>query len=47
MYLLLLYCCRGVFGALTLLVGHQEEQPACKKKLSDEALVWLSLWCEA
>jgi len=25
------------FGALTLLVGHQKEQPACKK-LSDEVL---------
>jgi len=27
------------FSALTLLVGHQEEQPACKK-LSDEVLAW-------
>jgi len=26
---------------LTLLVGHQEEHPACKK-LSDEVLAWLS-----
>jgi len=26
-------------SALTLLVGHQEEQPACKK-LSDEVLAW-------
>ena len=29
------------FGALTLLAGHLEEYPACK--LSDEALVWLSV----
>jgi len=29
------------FGALTLLVEHQEEHPACKK-LSDEVLAWLS-----
>jgi len=27
---------------LTLLVGHQEEHPACKK-LSDEVLMWLTL----
>ena len=33
------------FSALTLLVGHQEEHPACKK-LSDEVLVWLSVWSE-
>jgi len=31
--------------ALTLLVGHQEEHPACKK-LSDEVLAWLSVWSE-
>jgi len=30
------------FSALTLLVGHQEEHPACKK-LSDEVLAWLSV----
>jgi len=30
------------FSALTLLVGHQEEHPACKK-LSDEVFVWLSV----
>jgi len=30
---------------LTLLAGHQEEHPACKK-LSDEVLVWLSVWSE-
>ena len=30
------------FGALILLVGHQEEQPACKT-LSDEVLPWLSV----
>jgi len=28
---------------LTLLVGHQEEHPACKK-LSDGVLAWLSVW---
>jgi len=32
------------FSALTLLVGHQEEHPACKKS-NDEVLVWLSVWC--
>jgi len=30
-------------SALILLVGHQERHPACKK-LSDEVLVWLSVW---
>jgi len=29
--------------ALTLLVGHQEKQPA-RKKLSDGVLAWLSVW---
>jgi len=33
------------FSALALLVGHQEEHLACKK-LSDEVLVWLSVWSE-
>jgi len=33
------------FSALTLLVGHQEEHPACKK-LSDEVLARLSVWSE-
>ena len=33
------------FSALTLLFGCQEEHPACKK-LSDEVLVWLSIWSE-
>jgi len=32
-------------SALILLVGHREEHPACKK-LSDEVLVWLSVWTE-
>jgi len=31
------------FSALTLLVGRQQEYPACKK-LSDEVLAWLSVW---
>jgi len=30
-------------SALALLVGHQEEHLACEK-LSDEVLVWLSVW---
>ena len=34
------------FSALTLLVGRQEGQPACKK-LSDGVLVWLSVWSDA
>ena len=33
------------WGSLTLLVGRQEEHPACKK-LYDEVLVWLSVWSE-
>jgi len=32
-------------SALSLLVWHQEEYPACKK-LSDEVLLWLSVWSE-
>jgi len=31
------------FSALTLLVGWQEEHPACKKQ-SGVVLVWLSVW---
>jgi len=33
----------AAFSALTLLFGHQEEHPACKK-LSDEVLAWLAVW---
>jgi len=33
------------FSALTLLVGRQEEHPV-RKKLSDEVLLWLSVWSE-
>ena len=33
------------FSALRLLVGWQEEHPACKK-LSGEVLVWLPVWNE-
>ena len=33
------------FSALTLLVGRQEEHPAWKK-LSDDVLMWLSVWSE-
>jgi len=32
-------------NTLKLLVGWQEEHPACKK-LSDVVLVWLSIWSE-
>jgi len=33
------------FSALTLKVGHQEEQPATAcKQLNDEVLAWLSVW---
>ena len=35
----------GVFSTLTLLVGQQEEQPACKN-LSDGLQAWLSVWSE-
>jgi len=31
--------------ALTLLVGDQEQHPACKD-FSDEVLLWLSVWSE-
>jgi len=34
------------FGALTLLVGHQEKHLTCKM-LSDEVLAWLSVWTGA
>jgi len=33
------------FSDLTLLVGHEEEHPS-SKNLSDEVLVWLSVWSE-
>ena len=33
------------FSGFTLLVGHQEEHPACKK-LSDKLLAWLSVCSE-
>jgi len=36
---------RCAFIALTLLVGRQEEHPACKK-LSGGVLAWLSVWSE-
>jgi len=38
------YCANAV-SALTLLVGRQEEHPACKK-LSNGVLAWLSVWSE-
>jgi len=33
-----------VFDALTLLVGRQEEHPACE--FSGQVLAWLSVWSE-
>jgi len=36
-------CCVCAFSALTLLVGHQEGRPACKK-MSGGVLAWLSVW---
>ena len=41
--------CNGkfnAFSALTLLVGRQEEHPACKKYGVMEVLAWLSVWSE-
>ena len=38
-------CCWKAFSALTLLVGWQEEHPACKK-LSGVVLALLSVWSE-
>jgi len=38
--------CYTAFSALTLLVGRQEGHPACKKNLSGDVLVWLSVWSE-
>jgi len=35
----------NAFSALTLLVGQQEEHPACKK-LSGGVLAWLPVWSE-
>ena len=43
-YFFIFYCMALIaFSALTLLVGRQEEHPACKK-LSGGVLVWLSVW---
>jgi len=36
---------KNIEDALTLLVGRQEEHPACKK-LSGGVLAWLSVWSE-
>jgi len=46
--LYLVFICNGLFfafSALTLLVGQQEEHPACKK-VSGGVLAWLSVWSE-
>jgi len=42
---LYIQCLFNHFSALTLLVGQQEEHPACKK-LRGGALAWLSVWSE-
>jgi len=44
--MLFLYSINFALSALTLLAGRQKEHPAFKK-LSDEVLVWLSVWSEA
>jgi len=41
--ILFLFYVNSAFSALTLLVGRQEEHPACKK-MSGEVLAWLSIW---
>jgi len=41
----LTYCLDVCLQCLDTVVGRQEEHPACKK-LSDEVLVWLSVWNE-
>jgi len=41
----LIYLTIIALSALMLLVGHQEEHPACKK-LTDEVLAWLSVCSE-
>jgi len=41
----LIYEAAFAFSALTLLVGRQEEHPACKR-LSGGVLAWLSVWSE-
>jgi len=41
-------CCQGqsaAFSALTLLVGRQEEHPACKT-FSGKVMAWLAVWSE-
>jgi len=40
-----IYWITNAFSALTLLVGRQEGDLACKK-LSGEVLAWLSVWSE-
>ena len=40
-----LLCTLSAFSSLTLLVGRQEGNPACKK-LSGGVLAWLSVWSE-
>jgi len=45
MYLFHLFVSNIAFSDLTLLIGHQEEHPACKK-LRNEMLKWISVWNE-
>jgi len=40
-----LYCTAIAFGALMLLIGQQEGDPACEI-LSGGGLVWVSVWSE-
>jgi len=48
------YCCfafnfiksQYVCNALTPMIGHQEDHPACKK-LSDDVLPWLYIYCQS
>jgi len=44
-YSAMLACLFCAFSALALLVGRPEEHSACKK-MTDEVLVWLSVWNE-
>jgi len=49
--IIIIICVLHVYNTLdlqctvTMLSGHQEEYPACKK-LGDEVLAWLSVWSE-
>ena len=34
------------FSTLTLLIGRQEEHPACQELSDEVVVVWLSVWSE-